>query len=122
MLKIQITAINPSVVPRPHGGTGSLIPDDLAFEGDRPVQVTITVNSTQPYKSGKAIYEGADKALISNWLPDQHGMYGKTIGDDVSPANIVAVLTSATWLDWEIISGQEILDLPAPPNRPGAKY
>ena len=122
MFKVQITAINPSVPPRPYGGTSSLIPDELAFEGDRPIQVAISVDSTEPYKRGKTTYQGTDKALISNWLPDQYGMYGKTVGDDASPINVVSALTSATWLEWEIISGQEILDLPAPTNRPGAKY
>jgi hypothetical protein len=122
MFKVLITEINPSTPPRPHCGTNSLIPDELAADGDRPIQVTISVNSSQPCKSGKTIYEGADKALIANWLPDQYGMYGKRVGDDANPINIFAALTSATWLKWEIISGQEILDLPAPPKRPGAKY
>lgn len=121
MFKVQVTAINPSASPRPYGGTNSLIPDELAIGGDRPVQVTITVDSSQPYKSGKTKYEGADKALISDWLPDQYGMYGKRVGDDAKPINVIAALTSATWLKWEIISGQEILDLPAPPKRPGVK-
>lgn len=122
MFKVQITAINPSTPPRPHGGTNSLIPDELAVDGDRLVEVMITVDSSQPYKSGKTKYEGADRALISDWLPDQYGMYGKRVGDDAKPINVFAALTSATWLEWEIIEGKEILDLPAPPERPGAKY
>jgi hypothetical protein len=122
MFKVQVTAIKPSTPPRQNGGTYSLVPDELAAGGDRSIQVTISVNSDKPYRSGKTTYEGADKALISDWLPDQHGMYGKTVGDDVSPINLVAVLTSATWLEWEILEGKEILDLPAPTKRPGVKY
>ncbi len=122
MFKVLITAINPSAEPRANGGTYALIPDHLAVGGDRPIQVTISVDSEQPFQSGKTTYEGDDKSLISKWLPDQHGMYGKTVGDDVKPINLVSVLRAATWLEWEIISGQEILDLPVPPKRPGAKY
>ena len=122
MLKIQITAIKPSTPPRPNGGTSALIPDELAVDGDRSIQVTITVNSDQPYQNGKTTYEGADKALISNWLPDQYGMYGKRVGDDAKPINVSAALTAATWLEWEILEGKEILDLPAPPNRAGVMY
>ena len=122
MFKVLITAIKPSNPPRPNGGTYDLIPDELAVGGDRPIEVTITVKSTQPYQCGKTTYSGADKALISNWLPDQYGMRGKQVGDDARPTDLVAALTKATWLEWEIISGQEILDIPAPPSRPGAKY
>ncbi len=122
MFKVQITAIKPSIPPRPNAGTNSLIPDKLAVGGDRPIDVTIAVRSEQPYKSGKITYDGADKTSISNWLPDQCGMRGKLIGDDASPTDVAAALTKATWLEWKIISGQEILDIPAPPSRPGAKY
>jgi hypothetical protein len=122
MFKVQITAIKPSTPPRPHAGTNSLIPDELAVGGDRPIDVTITVDSTQPYKSGKTTYEGADKASISDWLPDQCGMRGKSVGDNAKPIDVAVALTKATWLEWKIISGQEILDIPAPPSRPGAKY
>ncbi len=122
MFKVQITAIKPSTPPRLNGGNNSLIPDELAIGGDRSVDVTITVDSSLPYKSGKTTYDGADKALISDWLPDQYGMRGKPVGDNAKPINVFAALTGATWLEWKIISGQEILDIPAPPSRPGAIY
>jgi hypothetical protein len=122
MFKVLITAINPSAEPRPHGGTCDLISDELAVGGDRPINVTITIQSALPYKRGKTTYTGADKALISNWLPDQCGMRGKSVGEDAKPTDLAAALTRATWLEWEIISGKEILDIPAPPSRPGAKY
>jgi hypothetical protein len=89
MFKVQVKSINPSTPPRPYGGTSSLIPADLAIDGERAIQVTIAIESDQPDKSGKTTYGGEDKALISEWLPDQYGMYGKTVGDAASPINLV---------------------------------
>jgi hypothetical protein len=120
MFKVLITAIKPSILSPEHIGTYNLIPDRLSIDGDRFVDIMISVNSDRPYKSGATTYEGSDKALLSEWLPDQYGMYGKRVGDDAKPIDLVAALTAATWLEWEIISGKEILDLPVPPLPPGA--
>lgn len=120
MFKVAITAINPSAKPRPYCGTSSLIPASLAIDGDRQIEVTISIDSTLPYKSGKTIYTGADKALMIEWMPDQYGMRGKRIGDSASPADLYHALKSATWLEWKIISGQEILDIPDNSLPPGA--
>jgi hypothetical protein len=58
MFKVAIKAINPSAKPRPYCGTSSLIPEYLAIGGDRSIQVTISIDSNQPYKAGKTTYEG----------------------------------------------------------------
>lgn len=114
MFKVQITAINPSTPPRPYGGTSSLIPPTLAVGGDRPIDATISISSTE------TVYTGADQDLIAQWLTDQYGMDGKRVGDDPSVRDVVAALTSATWLEWEILEGKEILDLPEPELPAGA--
>jgi hypothetical protein len=120
MFKVLITAINPGADPLPHCGTSSLIPDYLAIGGDRSIDCTISIDSTKPYQGGKTKYEGKDKSLMAEWLPDQYGMRGKRVGDKASPANVFAALKSASWLQWKIISGQEILDIPDSNLPPGA--
>lgn len=120
MFKIAINAINPSAKPRPYCGTSSLIPEYLAIGGDRSIDVTITIDSTQPYQAGKTTYEGEDKALVREWMPDQYGMRGKRVGDNASPADLHHALMAATWLEWKVISGQEILDIPDSDLPPGA--
>jgi hypothetical protein len=111
MFKIQITAINPSAEPFPHGGTSALIPDYLVAGGDRLIDCTISIDSPHPYKGGKVVYEG-NRSIFAEWLPDQYGMRGKRVGDTPSPANVLAALKSAYWLDWKIIEGHEILEIP----------
>lgn len=120
MFKVSITAINPSAKPRPYCGASSLTPESLAVDDDRQIQATISIDSTQPYKAGKTTYEGTDKALMREWIPDQYGMRGKRVGDNASPADLNHALMAATWLEWEIISGQEILDIPEQSLPPGA--
>jgi hypothetical protein len=120
MFKVAIKAINPSAKPRPYCGTSSLIPEYLAIGGDRSIQVTISIDSNQPYKAGKTTYEGDDKALMREWMPDQYGMRGKRVGDNASPADLHHALMAAAWLEWKIISGQEILDIAEQSLPPGA--
>jgi hypothetical protein len=122
MFKVRITAINPSTPPRPYGGTSSLIPNELAIGGDRPIDVTITIDSAKPDKYGKTTYGGADSSLISQWLPNQHGMYGHRVGDEANPLDVSAALSAATWIEWEILEGEEILDMPRQKLPPGAVW
>jgi hypothetical protein len=122
MFIIEITAINPSAQSNPDSGTASLIPSYLATGGDRPIQATISIDSAEPYKGAEILYAGNDQGSISEWLPDQYGMYGKSIDDSASPMDLVAALTAATWLEWKIISGQTILDHPTPESISGAMY
>jgi hypothetical protein len=112
MFKVRITAIKPSTPPRQYGGTSSLIPDEIAIGGDRSIDVTIAIDSDSPDRYGKATWTGKDAALLSDWLTDQYGMYGHTVGENPNPLDAVAALTGATWLEWEIVEGKEILDLP----------
>jgi hypothetical protein len=112
MFKIQITAIKPSTPPRQYGGTSSLIPPHLAIGGDRSIDVTITIDSDHPDRHGQATWTGKDAALLSDWLPRQYGMYGHGVGENPNPLDAVSALTGATWLEWEIVEGKEILDMP----------
>lgn len=122
MFKVRITAINPSTPPRPYGGTSSLIPPRLAIGGDRPIDATISIDSDSPDRYGKATWTGKDAALLSNWLPGQSGMYGHGVGESPNPLDAVAALTGATWLEWEIVEGKEILEMPRQKLPPGAKW
>jgi hypothetical protein len=38
------------------------------------------------------------------------------------PLDAVAALTGATWLEWEIVEGAEILDMPREELPPGAVW
>jgi hypothetical protein len=122
MFKIQITAIKPSTPPRPYGGTSSLIPPHLAADGDRSIDATISIDSDSPDCYGKATWSGKDAALLSDWLPNQYGMYGHHVGEKPNPLDAVAALTGATWLEWEIVEGKEILEMPRQKLPPGAKW
>jgi hypothetical protein len=122
MFKIQITAINPSTPPRPYGGTSSLIPPHLAADGDRSIDATISIDSDSPDRYGKATWTGKDAALLSDWITNQYGMYGHRVGESPNPLDAVAALTGATWLEWEIVEGAEILDMPREELPPGAVW
>jgi hypothetical protein len=120
MFKVLITAINPSALPLLNGGTSSLIPEYLQDGGDRAVRIEIEIAATRPYQHAETTYIGDDEDWISEWLPDQYGVRGKPVGDDASPIDTNAALVAAAWLEWEIVLGQEILDMPEPPLPPGA--
>ena len=120
MFKVLVTAINPSTPPLPNAGTSSLIPDYLVDDGDRLVQITITVDAERPYQHGETTCDGDTQDWIAEWLPDQYGVRGKPVGDDASPIGLVAALSAANWLAWEIVEGKEILDLSTPELPPGA--
>lgn len=120
MFKVLLTAINPSSSPLEHGGISSRVPKLFAIDGDRSISISITIDADLPYERGDTKFEGEQSASIADWLSDQYGMYGHRVGDDASPIDLVAALTAATWIEWEIISGEEILDLPVPPLPPGA--
>jgi hypothetical protein len=131
MFKIQITAIKPGTPPRPYGGTSSLIPPHLAADGDRSIDATISIDSDSPERAsappkggryGKATWTGKDAALLSDWITNQDGMYGHRVGESPNPLDAVAALTGATWLEWEIAEGAEILDMPREELPPGAVW
>jgi hypothetical protein len=120
MFKILITAIDPSAPPLSDGGTASLIPEYMKEGGNRVVQIEIAIDADRPYQHAETTYTGDEEDWIAEWLPDQYGMRGKPVGDNASPIDAVAALSAATWLKWEVVSGQEILDLPDPSLPPGA--
>lgn len=122
MFKIQITAIKLSTPPRQYGGTSSLIPPHLAADGDRSIDATISVDSDSPDRSGNATWSGKDAALLSDWITNQYGMYGHRVGENPNPADLNSALIAATWLDWEIVEGEEILEMPRQKLPPGAMW
>jgi hypothetical protein len=122
MFTIQITAIKPSTPPRQYGGTSSLIPDELAIGGDRSIDAVISIDSDSPDRAGNATWSGKDAALLSDWITNQYGMYGHQVGENPNPLDAVAALTGATWLEWEIVEGKEILEMPRQKLPPGAKW
>jgi hypothetical protein len=120
MFKVLITSINPNALPLPDGGTSSLIPDELKDGSDRLVRIEIAIDADRPHQHGETTYDADEEGWIADWLPDQYGVRGKPVGDDASPIGLVAALSVATWLSWEIIEGESILDLPVPELPPGA--
>jgi hypothetical protein len=120
MFKVLVTSINPSKMPLPDRGTSSLIPERLKDAGDRLVQIEIAIDADRPCQHGQTTYEGDKESWIADWLPDQYGVRGKPVGDDASPVDLVAALAAANWLNYDILEGEEILDLPEPELPPGA--
>ena len=110
MFKVVFKSINPSAVPLPYGGTASLIPGylarGLASEGKTLIDATVSIDTNLPYMGGTTTWDGDDLVLIADWLPDQ---YGKPVGDEPSPIDLVNALYPATWLEWEILEGNEII-------------
>jgi hypothetical protein len=120
MFKVLITSINPSAPPLPDRGTSSLIPEYLKDGGDRLVRIEITIEAERPYQHGATTFDGDEEGWIADWLPDQYGVRGKPVGDEASPVDLVAALAAANWLNYDILEGEEILDLPEPQLPPGA--
>ena len=120
MIKIAILSIDPTAEPRPFGGTSSLIPSHLAAGGSRAVDIVISIDSDAPARGGVTTYEGDDAHLVDQYLQWQYGLYGKMLGEEPSPSDMIHTLTGLTWLKWEILEGKEILDLPVPELPPGA--
>jgi hypothetical protein len=114
MFKVLFKSIDSNATPLPFGGTASLIPERLARGGGRSVDITISIDTNLPYARGRTTWDGDNLALVADWLPDQYGKRGKPVGDEPSPIDLIHALTLATWLEWEIVEGKEILDLPVP--------
>jgi hypothetical protein len=120
MFRVLITSINPITPPLPNGGTSSLIPEYLIAAGDRLVRIEIAIDADRPYQHGTTTYDGDEEDWIADWLPDRYGVRGKPVGDDASPVDLVAALAAANWLNYDILEGEAILDLPEPELPPGA--
>jgi hypothetical protein len=120
MFKVVFKSINPDAIPLPYSGTASLIPDYLNRGGEIKLDATVSIETIVPYMGGMTTWNGDDLALITDWLPDQYGMRGKPVGDEPSPIDLIHAITLTTWLEWEIIEGKEMLDVPVPELPSGA--
>lgn len=123
MFVVSISLIKNGVEPLKFSGTSALIPRHFAHliaGGDRSIDAVISIDSNLPDHSGVATWTGNDAASIADWLTSQYGMYGKPVGENPSPIDLIHSLTKATWLEWEIVEGRDILDLPVSELPPGA--
>jgi hypothetical protein len=72
----------------------------------------LSIDSTRPDRHGVAKWTG-DFASLSEWLPYQVGMFGHIVSDMPTPMDAIAALNAAG-KKYQVIEGQEILDLPMP--------
>lgn len=71
---------------------------------------TLSIDSKKPDEYGLAVWTG-DSAELAEWLPRQYGMFGHRVGDDPAPMDAIAALVMSR-KKFQIVKGQEILDLP----------
>lgn len=78
----------------------------------------LSIDSDKPDKCGTATWTGESQELAA-WLPNQFGMFGHYVGDNPCPCDVIHALIVAK-KEYQILEGQDILDLPArelPPGR-----
>ena len=71
--------------------------------------VLLSIDSNRPDTHGIATW--SEDTPLSAWLPLQYGMFGHRVGDNPTPMDAIAALKSAS-KEYQVIEGQEILDLP----------
>jgi hypothetical protein len=123
MFVVSINSIKKDVKPLKFGGSSSLIPEyfaSLVVDGNRSIDAKISIETDMPEQSGTTTWSGDDSDMISDWSIGQYGMYGHYIGENPTPISLVHALTVAIWLEWEIIEGKEILDIPLEELPPSA--
>lgn len=78
----------------------------------------LSIDSDSPGRRGIAVWAGDDQELAA-WLPGRYGMFGHRVGDNPAPMDAIAALKTAG-KKYEVLEGQEILDLPISPLPEGA--
>ena len=83
---------------------------DLSTDLDHPI---LSIDSTEPDRHGVASWTG-ESTEISQWLPKQFGMFGHYVGDYPCPADAIHALI-ISGKKYQVLEGQDILDLPIEP-------
>lgn len=84
------------------------------------LDVTISISSISPDNSAPIKFEGDAKGFVKE-LASMYGMYGHRIGRLSTPLDLNAAIVKSG-LDYEIIEGAEILEMPQEEIPAGAKW
>jgi hypothetical protein len=73
----------------------------------------LSLKSAHP-EEGSPPYWSGDSTELAKWLPSRYGMFGHYVGDYPAPMDVVHALIVAK-KEYQVLEGQEILDLPIAP-------
>jgi hypothetical protein len=71
-----------------------------------------SIESIEPETPGKVSIEGIAPILAATWIESLYGMYGHGLDSKMERPIDLFMGISQSGLDYEIIEGHEILDLP----------